>query len=404
MTNENLHDYPQWSNFRNYIIGRNLMRVAVYIFNIFFVWETIVQYNSVFLAGLIPALSALGYLIIVIPEGQILDRYNRGMVFRISAVLSAITYMFLIFHEYLILVYLVALISSVLSIVNSDSFNTILKEIVPENRIQSAVSMSQGTNAVSELAGIIAGGILLYFPQMFMMITLISLPLLSSLFGFGRTLNRKNSTDRYGFKGAYRIIAAMMSFLLLTLLINGLFISLDVFGSGLIHLILKDPPLDYSIFIAGFPFGAILGSLVSGKISSHLSSIRTISLLIIPIGLYLLIIAISRSLYIDILMTVLLGIFVIFANIGLQTIFFKLIPDSVMGRVNSLTMIFSIGGSPIMATIFSVLSNYFYFPYIMAAAAISAIFISLPAYRILKGLPERVSGIVKKMEEETPSL
>ncbi|MGP6206581.1 MFS transporter [Cuniculiplasma sp. SKW3] len=403
MINKKLHDYPQWTKFRNYLIGRNLMRVAFYIFNIFFVWETIVQYNSVFLAGLIPALSAIGYLIIVIPEGYILDRYNRGMVFRISAVLSAITYLFLIFHQILVVVYMVALISSVLSIVNSDSFNTIMKEIVPENRIQSAVSMSQGTNAISELAGIIAGGVLLYFPQMFMMITLISLPLLSSLFGFGRTLNRKNSTDRYGFKGAYRIIAVMMHFLLLTLIINGLFISLDVFGSGLIHIILHDPPLDYSIFIAGFPFGAIIGSLVSGKISSYLSSIRIISLLIIPIGLYLLIIATSRSLYIDILMTILLGIFVIFVNIGLQTIFFHLIPDSVMGRVNSLTMIFSIGGSPIMATMFSILSNYFYFPDIMAAAAICAIFISLPAYRILRGLPERVSGIVKKIEEEKPS-
>ncbi|MGP6239619.1 MFS transporter [Cuniculiplasma sp. SKW4] len=403
MINKNLHDYPQWTKFRNYLIGRNLMRVAFYIFNIFFVWETIVQYNSVFLAGLIPALSALGYLIIVIPEGYILDRYNRGMVFRISSVLSAITYMFLIFHQILAVVYLVALISSVLSIVNSDSFNTIMKEIVPENRIQSAVSMSQGTNAISELAGIIAGGVLLYFPQMFMMIALISLPLLSSLFGFGITLNRKNSTDRYGFKGAYRIIAVMMHFLLLTLIINGLFISLDVFGSGLIHIILHDPPLDYSIFIAGFPFGAILGSLVSGKISSHLSNIRIISLLIIPVGLYLLIIATSRSLYIDILMTILLGIFVIFVNIGLQTIFFHLIPDSVMGRVNSLTMIFSIGGSPIMATLFTLLSNYFYFPYIMAAAAICAIFISLPTYRILSGLPERVSSIVKKIEEDKSS-
>ena len=400
MTIENLHDYPQWTTFRNYLIGRNLMRSAFYIFNIFFVWETIVQYDSVFLAGMIPALSALGYLLVVIPEGHILDRHNRGMVFRISSILTALSYMFLYFHSILAVVYSVALISSILSIVNSDSFNTIMKETVPEKTMQSAISLSQGTNAISELAGIVFGGVLLYFPQQFMLITLISLPILSSIFGFGRTLNRANSSDRYGFKGAYRIIGVMIPFLLLSLIINGLFISLDVFGSGLIHIILHDPPLDYSIFIAGFPVGAILGSTVSGKLSSHLSSVRIISILIIPVGVFLLCIALSRSLYLDILMTVLLGIFVIFINIGLQTIFMNAIPDAVMGRVNSLTMIFSIGGSPVMAATFSLLSDYFYFPYIMAVASILAIFVSLPAYSILKGLPERVSGIVRKMDEE----
>ncbi len=53
-----------------------------------------------------------------------------------------------------------------------------------------------------------------------------------------------------------------------------------------------------------------------------------------------------------------------------------------------------------MAATFSLLSDYFYFPYIMAVASILAIFVSLPAYSILKGLPERVSGIVRKMDEE----
>ena len=291
------------------------------------------------------------------------------------------------------IIYAVALISSILSSINSDSFNTILKETVNEERMQPAVSMSQGTNAVSELSGIIFGGILLYLPFEFLAIILFSLPVISIFFGLGKTLNRSDMADKYGFRGAYRIIAVLMPFLLLALLLNGLFISLDVFGSGLIHIIVHGSPLDYSLFIAGFPFGAIVGSLFAGKISGIISRTGTIAALLVPMGIVILCIAISRIIYIDIALGIVLGILVIFVNIGLQTMFMKAIPDVVMGRVNSLATIFSIGGSPLMAAMFSTLSNYFYFPYVMAAAGICAVAVSLPAFGVLRNLPERVSRI-----------
>ena len=400
MNNEELYDYNQWTKFLKYLVGRNIIRVAYFIFNIFFIWRTIVAYNSVFLAGLIPTFSLLGYLIIVIPEGHILDRHNRGAMFRISAFLLVFTYLVLFYSDNLIIVYTVALTSSILSSINSDAFNTILKETVNEEKIQSAVSLSQGTNAVSELSGIIAGGILLYLPFEFLALTLFSLPVISILFGLGKTLNRSGMVDKYGFRGAYRIILVLVPFLMLSLLLNGLFISLDVFGSGLIHIILHGSPLDYSLFIAGFPFGIIMGSLFTGKLSSIIAKISTISTLLIPMGIVLFLIAISRDIYLDIALGIVLGVIVIFVNIGLQTIFMKAIPDEVIGRVNSLVTIFSIGGSPLMAALFSILSNYFYFPYIMAAAGICAVVVSLPAFSILRDLPEKVSGISKIIENE----
>lgn len=400
MNNNNIYDNIQWNKFLKYLVGRNLIRVAYFIFNIFFVWRTIVAYNSVFLAGLIPAFSLLGYLIVVIPEGHILDRHNRGAVFRLSSFLVAFTYLILVYSDTLIIVYIVALMSSILSSINSDSFNTILKETVNEEKMQYAVSMSQGTNAFSELSGIIFGGILLYFPFEFLALILFSLPIISVLFGLGKTLNRSSIVDKYGFRGAYRIILVLIPFLMLTLLLNGLFISLDVFGSGLIHIILHGSPLDYSLFIAGFPFGAILGSLFAGKISGIISKTGTIASLLVPMGLVLLCMALSRILYVDIALGIVLGILVIFVNIGLQTIFMKAIPDVVIGRVNSLGTIFSIGGSPLMAALFSILSNYFYFPYIMAAAGICAIVVSLPAFAVLRNLPEKISNISHIIESE----
>ncbi|MCL4348033.1 MAG: MFS transporter [Candidatus Thermoplasmatota archaeon] len=404
MQNFNIYDSIHWNKFLKYLMGRNLIRVAYFIFNIFFVWRTIVAYNSVFLAGLIPAFSLFGYLIVIVPEGHILDRHNRGTVFRMSSILMVFTYLLLVYSDSLAIVYAVALISSILSSINSDAFNTILKETVTEDEIQHAVSLSQGTNAVSELSGIIVGGILLYLPFQFLFVTLFLLPVISLLFGLGKTLNRAGMVDKYGFKGAYRIILVLVPFLMLSLLLNGLFISLDVYGSGLIHIILHGSPLDYSLFIAGFPFGIVIGSLFTGKFSAIISRTGTISALLVPMGIVLLLIALSRIIYIDIALGILLGAIVIFINIGLQTIFMKAIPDGVMGRVNSLVTIFSIGGSPLMAALFSILSNYFYFPYIMAAAGICAVVVSLPAFKVLRNLPERVSNISKLIESEAGSV
>ena len=77
----------------------------------------------------------------------------------------------------------------------------------------------------------------------------------------------------------------------------------------------------------------------------------------------------------------------IFINIGLHTIYMRAIPDGVAAVVNSPVTTFSIGGSPLMAALFSLLPNCLYFPYIMAAAGICVVIVSLPAFRILKNLP-----------------
>ena len=49
-------------------------------------------------------------------------------------------------------------------------------------------------------------------------------------------------------------------------------------------------------------------------------------------GIVLLFIALSRIIYLDIALGILLGVIVIFINIGLQTIFMKAIPDTFSGK------------------------------------------------------------------------
>jgi DHA3 family macrolide efflux protein-like MFS transporter len=134
----------------------------------------------------------------------------------------------------------------------------------------------------------------------------------------------------------------------------------------LIHIILLGSPLDYTLFVAGFPAGAMFGSILFSRIKIKTSLLT--GLLIAPVGGILSTIALSRSPSLDPVLTLLTGLFVVLANIGLESIFIKLIPDAVMGKVNSFAAIFLIGGSPVMGALFDFLSRIILIHYIITSS------------------------------------
>jgi len=85
---------------------------------------------------------------------------------------------------------------------------------------------------------------------------------------------------------------------------------------------------------------------------------------------------------------------VMMINVQLQSFTLKVVPNELMGRYNSISILFSAGGSPVMAIIFSVLSRFFYFPYVMAGAGVLAIAISPFTYPALKSMMKKFQAPV----------
>ena len=85
------------SAFVRYLISRNIARLSNTAYYIYFMWEIIANYHSVLLVSLIPGFSMLGYLIIAIPEGSIIDKYDRHIIYIAVNVLMVITYSFMFF-------------------------------------------------------------------------------------------------------------------------------------------------------------------------------------------------------------------------------------------------------------------------------------------------------------------
>ena len=64
--------------FYRYLSSRFLSSIVSNAFAVYFLWEIVVTFKSVFLAGLIPTISLASDRIVVIPIGHLIDRFNNN--------------------------------------------------------------------------------------------------------------------------------------------------------------------------------------------------------------------------------------------------------------------------------------------------------------------------------------
>ena len=361
-----------------------LILLSLSMFAVYFIWIIAVNYKSVFLAGMIPAFSMLGYFIILIPEGYLLDKFNRSKIIFISTIFLAFSYSLLMFSNDLILIYIVDLLSSISSSITFDAFQTITKEILNENLYGKASAYMQFSMNLSRIVGIVLGGVSIVFQKYFPYI-IFSISLISIFFNIPYKSD-KRVFEKYTYGDVLKFLKRFVPFLLVVLVINGLFISIDVYSSGLIYFVLKSNSFFYTLFIIGFPVGGLIGALYGNNIAKKLENSLYLGSFIFILGIFMIFISFSRSVYIDPLLTFLMGFFVSLLNIPLNAIFLKVVPNEMIGRFNAFVALVIGGAQPLMATIFSILSSYFFLTDIMFFAGLFISIISIPAYYTIKNL------------------
>ncbi|MGC9182442.1 MFS transporter [Caldisphaera sp.] len=372
--------------FLRYFMSRNLLRLTSIMFYIYYMWILMVKYNSIFLVSLIPTTSLLGYLIILLPEGYILDRFSREKVMFYSSVFMSLVYFSLFIFHYLFWIYIVACLSSLLSNISSDIFSTLIKELVSYNNMSKAISLVEAGRGFSEILGIALGGISISFLSQYFVTLIAFLSFVSIILSIPKKIVTMNKTNKYGYKIIIKVIRIILGFLLIGMIINGLFISLDVYAAGLFHMVLHTNSVYYTLFLLGFSLGSFLGGLIGIKISRYLENVYFISLSIAFFGLCFLIISLSKVPIIDIGIVTILGLFSAFTNIPLTSKLIKIIPNEILGRVNSLATIFLASSSPIMALIYGFLAKFFPLTNVIFMNSILMFLLSLPTYYFLKDI------------------
>jgi DHA3 family macrolide efflux protein-like MFS transporter len=387
-----------------YLISRNLARFSNTAYYIYFMWEIIANYHSVLLVSLIPGFSFLGYLIIAIPEGSIIDRYDRHFIYIGINILMVLTYSILFFGRSLFIIYAVDFLSSTFMWVVSDDFRALTKEIMPADHMATAQSADQLSSGVFTLAGIILGGafIFLRYSTVYISLVVISILALAIIFVPKTIKVSHRSIVKNGFKSTVKIMKNILPFLLLTMLLNGMFIAIDVFASGLINIIMHASSIYYTFFIAGFPAGMLAGGLISmhSFYRPYQNNKRIMAFYIFMTGVIFILISLNRIPVMDGILTFLSGVILAFINVYIETMVINSIPSSITGKFNSLTAMFSVSSSPVMAFVFGELSRFIYFPYIITIVGVIMLISSLTVIKIMEGF----NTAMEKIEKENPEL
>ncbi|MGC8661986.1 MAG: MFS transporter [Nitrososphaeria archaeon] len=377
-------------------MSRNLVRLSAIMFYIYYMWILMVKYDSVFLVSLIPTLSLAGYLLVLLPEGYILDRFPREMVMFVSSLAIMAVYLSLFISQALLWVYAAAMMSSVFSSISSDAFFTLMKDIVNPSSMGRGMSLVEAGRGVSEIAGIALGGasIILLSDKFIPLIVLVSAT--SVAFGIPRIeRGRKTAQKKYGFSHIFKAIKIILPFLLIGLLINGLFVSIEVYASGLFYKVLNVGPSYYTMFVLCFSAGGLAGGLLGVRISKRLENPAFIASAMAFFGLSFLVLSVSRVPYGDVLVMVPLGMVNSLTNIPLMSYLVKIIPNEVLGRVNSVTTMFLASASPVMAVVYGLLSRVFPIPTILLLIAGLLAISSVPTYITIKKLFKLTESSIK---------
>jgi hypothetical protein len=119
------------------------------------------------------------------------------------------------------------------------------------------------------------------------------------------------------------------------LLLNGLFISIDTYSSGLFYLVLKSTPLYYTIFSLSVPVGMALGAPLANFGPLKKDNPLTVSLLLFLFAPLILVLSIGRSPLLDIADGLIIGLILPVINIPIFTKLMKVIPYGIYGKTQA---------------------------------------------------------------------
>ncbi|MEM4094138.1 MAG: hypothetical protein QXH36_04380, partial [Thermoplasmata archaeon] len=134
------------------------------------------------------------------------------------------------------------------------------------------------------------------------------------------------------------------------------------------------------LFILGFSVGGFIGALWGNKVAKKLENALLLGIFIFLEGTFMIFIALNRIVIFDPILTFFMGFFVSLINIPITALFLTVVPNEMIGRFNSFVTMIIVGAQPLMATLFSILSNYFNISYIIFLTGLFMIIVSIPTY------------------------
>lgn len=344
--------------------------------------------------------SELPILVLGTFAGTIADRFDRKKIVIISDILSGLLVgiMFILSLEKVknvFYLYVISLLISSVSAFFNPCYSALIPAIVKKDDLPYANSLSQFSSGISSIAGPCAAGILICFigiPGLFLInsISFIAAAILESFMNVPKI--NKNNISSINFKEDIKegfLFSIKNKTLLLYIIIGGTIINffaaplslfIPIFSKGLS----KNQSTSYGFLISSLAIGSTLISILYTFIKiKKRNYYKAITLGLFLEGIFMCLFSQTKNIIFSSVSLILLGGAFGICNISLGTVFQKLIPNEIMGRVSSLSNMLCSISVPLGYFIGGVLAAKYKVSNIMLIYGIFIIISALPTIKVI---------------------
>jgi MFS family permease len=341
---------------RRYLAARLLVSVAVQMQTVAVGWQVYDTTRNPLDLGLIGLSQFLPFVVLVLPAGQVADRYDRRRVilacYLIAAVASGLLLAFSLLGVTSVLpIFAVMALFGVVRAFNMPTNQALLPNLVPRAAFGNAVALNTATMQLATIGGPAVAGVLILLgtPVVYGTVTVLILAAAALIWGLrggggggsvGEPMNMRTLLSGVSFVRNHRPVLGSISLDLFAVLFGGATALLPAFASDVLHV----GPTGLGLLRAAPAAGAAIAGAALAWQPVRTAVGRWLFGGVAAFGVAILVFGLSRSFLVSLAALAALGaadmvsMYVRHLLVQLQT------PDSIRGRVSAVNAVF-IGAS-----------------------------------------------------------
>ncbi|UPK44456.1 MFS transporter [Paenibacillus pabuli] len=342
------------------LVGRLISGAGQILFSMATMWYILQLTESALAAALVPLMPYLIYAFLGVPLATISDRLPKKQILIWTDVLRAIiaiilAILFITEQMQPWHIYATNLLIAILGYLFNPAVQTVIPAILPDtsNQLAPANALLNSASKTLELLGYAIGGIVVAFFSVQSILLIYAITFLISAFSIALIrIPITRVVKQKGLKGFVRDSMLGIQFLfsrkiLACCIIFGAIINfagapLQIFTPVFSNMVLNAGPQGYGLLQSAFAAGSVIGSLISGKYSKHLTLAHWFLISYVISGCSLVCMPLYPNLYFAIICSFMLTLGLALVNVPMITSILLSTPEEIRGRVmNSMGVLVS---------------------------------------------------------------
>jgi MFS family permease len=328
------------------MMGQQMITVAIG-------WELYNQTSSALVLGGVGLAQIIPIILLFLPAGYIIDRYNRKYIMIAAEIVLALASLALAALSYrhgsLLLIYASLVAVGSAQAFSSPTSSTLVAQVIPEQAYENAMTWRSSVAQLSAVLGPTIGGFLIgifHGATLVFVVNAIAATLFVLLLSFMKVRRQKapafqqrsfsSLIEGLRFLGKTQVMLAAITLDLFAVLLGGATTLLPIFARDILHV----GPIGLGWLQAASSLGAVTMAYYLGHRPPFIRAGRALLLAVTGFGVATILFGLSHWFWLSLLLLFLLGAFDNISVVIRSTLVLVRTPDEMRGRVSSVNSLF----------------------------------------------------------------